>query len=117
MKRNIKKQFWVNEEEDRELKREAKLVGLPEATLLRMLIRAYKPKEKPDNRFYACMKQVYGISSSLNQLVTIANKYKAIDSFRLANAIEDIIRFVLEIENHFLASEKRIYLKGNNNEC
>ncbi len=104
--KNIKKQFWFDEETDQKLKDYSRRTGINQSQIVRMLIRGYRPKEKPDNQFYTYMRQLYGISNNLNQLATIANKYKTIDSSRLANAIEDVNHFTLEIEHLFLASEK-----------
>ena len=104
--KKIKKQFWFDEETDQKLKDYSRRTGINQSQIVRMLIRGYRPKEKPDNQFYTCMRQLYRISNNLNQLATIANKYKTIDSSRLANAIEDVKRCTLEIEHQFLVSEK-----------
>ena len=40
-KRNVKKQFWINQVEAKELERKAKLAGLNESDFLRMLKNAY----------------------------------------------------------------------------
>lgn len=103
--KKIKKQFWFDEETDLMLKDYSKRTGINQSQIVRMLIRGYRPKEKPDNQFYTYMRQLYGISNNLNQLATIANKYKTIDSSRLVNAIEAMERFTLEIERHFLVPE------------
>lgn len=50
--RTIKKQVWLSPQEDAELKRKVRLTGLTKAALVRMLIRDYEPREKPDERFY-----------------------------------------------------------------
>ena len=101
-----KKQFWFDEETDQMLKDYSKRTGINQSQIVRMLIRGYQPKEKPDVQFYAYMRQLYGISNNLKQLATIANKYKTIDSSRLTTAIEEINGFMLEIERHFLVPEE-----------
>ena len=58
MKRNIKKQFWFNAEEAKDLKTKAEKAFITEAALVRMLLKGYEPKEKPDDRFYAAMREL-----------------------------------------------------------
>ena len=45
--RTIKKQFWINQEEDNLLKAKAKKTGLNESEFLRSCIKGYKIKEQP----------------------------------------------------------------------
>ena len=67
MKRNIKKQFWFNAEEAKDLKTKAEKAFITEAALVRMLLKGYEPKEKPDDRFYAAMRELSAIGNSLLQ--------------------------------------------------
>ena len=55
MKQRIKKQFWLSPQDVRELKRKAKLCGITETAVIRILLHGYEPKEKPDARFYEAM--------------------------------------------------------------
>lgn len=61
MKRTIKKQFWFSRDEAQDLQKKAKKACLPEAALVRLLLRGYEPKEKPDDRFYD-MASKYGFN-------------------------------------------------------
>lgn len=70
MNRNIKKQFYVNEKENKELKRKADLTCLTEAALIRQLVNGYLPKEKPDERFYEIMNQITEFADGLEGLVS-----------------------------------------------
>ena len=56
MQRRIKKQFWLSPQDARELKRKAKLCGITETAVIRILLHGYEPKEKPDTRFYETMR-------------------------------------------------------------
>ena len=47
MNRTIKKQIWLNREEDCELKRKAKAACLTEAALIRLLLSGYEPRAFP----------------------------------------------------------------------
>ena len=51
-KRNIQKIVRFNRKEAQDLAAKAKKACLSEAGLIRLLIRGYEPKEKPDDRFY-----------------------------------------------------------------
>ena len=73
MKRTIKKQFWFNREEAQDLQKKAKKTCLSEAALVRLLIRGYEPKEKPDERFYDFTRELSRIGNSLNQIAAKAN--------------------------------------------
>ena len=67
-KRAIKKQFWLNENENKMLKEKSKKTGLSEAEYLRCLIEGYNPKEKPDEEFYKIMRNLRAIGNNLNQI-------------------------------------------------
>ena len=52
MNKRIKKQFWLSPQEVAELKRKAEIAGISETAVIRLLIRSYEPREKPDGNFY-----------------------------------------------------------------
>lgn len=72
MKR-IKKQFWLSEKENADFMKKVELSGLSQSALLRILIKGYEPREKPDDRFYDLMRQFYAMSNNLNQIAIKAN--------------------------------------------
>ena len=45
--RRIKKQIWLNDEEDYILKTRSEAVGMNASDYIRQLLVGYKPKEKP----------------------------------------------------------------------
>ena len=73
MKQRIKKQFWLSPQDARELKRKAKLCGITETAVIRILLHGYEPKEKPDARFYEAMRQLSAIGNNINQIARMAN--------------------------------------------
>ena len=73
MQRRIKKQFWLSPQDARELKRKAKLCGITETAVIRILLHGYEPKEKPDARFYEAMRQLSAIGNNINQIARRAN--------------------------------------------
>lgn len=74
-RRTVKKQFWFSRDEAQDLQKKAKKTCLTEAALVRLLVRGYEPKERPDERFYDVMRQLSSIGNNINQLAAQANGY------------------------------------------
>lgn len=106
MKRTIKKQFWFSDEESKMLKDKARMVCLSEASLIRLLVEGFKPKEKPDERFYEMMKQLSIIGNNINQLAVKANALGFVDVLMLKTEAEHWHKFQADIEQYFLKPEK-----------
>ena len=102
MNKRIKRQFWLSPEENAELKRKAKLSGINKTSVIRILIRGYEPKEKPDGRFYEAMRQLSAIGNSINQLALKANALGFIDTPMLKAEALRWHRFQADIEAMFL---------------
>lgn len=107
MRRTIKKQIWLNREEAQDLKKKAKKVCLSEAALIRLLLRGYEPREKPDDRFYEVTRQLSGIGNSLNQLAAKAHSLGYIDTPKLEEEIKRIHKFQVKVEEEFLTHDRR----------
>ena len=105
MKR-IKKQFWLSEKENADFMEKVKLSGLPQSTVLRILIKGYEPREKPDDRFYDLMRQFYAIGNNLNQISAKANSLGFVDAECLKEQIIKLNRFQNGIEKKYLRPEK-----------
>ena len=75
---------------------------ITEAALVRMLIKGYEPKEKPDDRFYAAMRELSAIGNNINQLATKANALGLVDVPMLKNEVLRWHRFQADIEAQFL---------------
>ena len=92
MKQRIKKQFWLSLEDNAELKRKAELSGLSETSVIRLLIRGFEPREKPDARFYDTMSELSAIGNNINQLAVKANALGFVDMPMLnrSNALAQI---------------------------
>ncbi len=106
MKRTVKKQFWFSDEESNTLKEKARMVCLSEASLIRLLVEGFKPKEKPDERFYEMMKQLSVIGSNVNQIAVKANALGFVDVPMLKTEVERWHKFQADIEQRFLKPEK-----------
>ena len=106
MQRRIKKQFWLSPQDARELKRKAKLCGITETAVIRILLHGYEPKEKPDTRFYEAMRQLSAIGNNINQLAAKANALGFIDTPMLKNEALRWHKLQAAIEREYLRPEK-----------
>lgn len=102
MNKRIKKQFWLSSQEAAELKRKAELAGISETAVIRLLIRGYAPREKPDGRFYDAMRNLSAIGNNINQLAAKANTLGFVDAPMLRREAERWHRFQADIEATFL---------------
>lgn len=105
-KRNVDKHIWFSRAEAQELQRKAKKACLSEAGLIRLLIKGYEPKEKPDDRFYDVMRELSAIGNNINQLAAKANTLGFIDAPMLKNEVEKWNKFQAEVERTYLRPEK-----------
>ena len=105
-RRTMKKQFWLNQSENRELQKKASKACLTEAALLRLLIKGYSPREKPDDRFFEMMKEMRRMGSNLNQLLVKAHKFGIADEAAIKQELEEWRAFQLKVEERCLLPEK-----------
>ena len=63
-KRNIQKIVRLSRDEAQDLQKKAKKACLSEAGLIRLLLRGYEPREKPDERFYDVMRELSAIGTT-----------------------------------------------------
>lgn len=104
--KKIKKQFWLSEKENADFMKKVELSGLSQSAVLRILIKGYEPREKPDDRFSALMYQFYATSNNLNQIAVKANTLGFIETRLLKDQIDKLDKFQLEIEEKYLRPEK-----------
>lgn len=105
-RRTVKKQFWFSRDEAQDLARKAKKTCLTEAALVRLLVRGYEPKERPDERFYDVMRQLSSIGNNINQLALQANSLSFVDAQKLQKEAERWHKFQADVERQFLRPEK-----------
>lgn len=107
MSNRIKKQFLFTPEEETEFRRKVVLTGLPQSSVIRMLIKGYEPRERPDNRFFQAI-------NSLNEMIHTAQKLLE-RSYQLGVVDKDTVvereikrwaYFISNIESEFLRPEK-----------
>ena len=104
MKRNIKKSFWVNAEEDREIKRKAQAACLTEAAFLRQRVKGYVPAARPDDRFWQVMDIMRECSAKIDALAMKADN--AVDMAALMDEARKWRVFQNAIEREFLRPKR-----------
>ena len=105
--RTIKKQFWLNETEEKLLKEKSKKAGLSEAEFIRSFINDYKLKEKPDENFYYVLKDLRGMATNVNQLARQANRYQYVDSNKFFAIADKISDFIIAIQETYLTPARK----------
>lgn len=105
-KRNVDKHIWFDRQEAQDLQKKAKKACLTEAALIRLLIRGYEPREKPDERFYDAMRELSAIGNNINQLAAQANSLSFVDAQKLQKEAERWHKFQADVERQFLRPEK-----------
>ena len=106
MKRTVKKQFWFSKAEAQDLQKKSKRTCLTEAALVRLLLKGYEPREKPDDRFYDVMRELFAIGNNIHQLSAKANALNFIDAPALAKEAQRWHKFQADIEREFLRPEQ-----------
>ena len=72
---------------------------------MRLLVRGYEPKERPDERFYDVMRQLSSIGNNINQLAAQANSLSFVDAQKLQKEAERWHKFQADVERQFLRPE------------
>ena len=105
-KRNIQKIVRFSRDEAQDLQKKAKKACLSEAGLIRLLLRGYEPREKPDERFYDVMRELSSIGNNINQLAVKANSLGFVDAPQLKKEAERWHKFQADIERTYLRPDK-----------
>ena len=105
-KRNIQKIVRFSRDEAQDLQKKAKKACLSEAGLIRLLLRGYEPREKPDERFYDVMRELSSIGNNINQLAVKANALGFVDAPQLKKEAERWHKFQADIELTYLRPDK-----------
>ena len=105
-KRNIQKIVRFSRDEAQDLQKKAKKACLSEAGLIRLLLRGYEPREKPDERFYDVMRELSSIGNNINQLAVKANALGFVDALQLKKEAERWHKFQADIERTYLRPDK-----------
>ena len=105
-KRANEKHFFFSDDELKGLKNNAKKAGLSESALVRQLVCGFAPREKPDEQFYAAMREMSAIGNNLNQIARKAAILGFIDAPYYKKEAEKWNAFRLDVKRKFLEPEK-----------
>ena len=103
--RTIKKQIWINQEEDNLLKLKSRKAGLNESEFLRSCIKGYKIKEQPTKEIREFIKQISGIANNINQIAIRVNVRGYIQKEELEYLRNTINQFILEFQKKVYSRE------------
>ena len=104
--RTIKKQFWINQEEENLLKAKSKKAGLNESEFLRSCIKSYKIKEQPTKEIREFTKQISEMANNINQIAIRVN----IRGYSQTNELE----YLKNIINKFILDfQQKVYSRGD----
>ena len=105
-KRNIKKQIWINFQEDNLLKKKSKESELSESEFIRTLVRGYRIKAQPTEEIKSFQRELYGIANNINQIAKVANSRYSVshDDYKyISNTLAD---FILRFERKIYSRQK-----------
>ena len=103
--RTIKKQFWINKNEENLLKEKSKSTGLSEAEFLRSCIKGYKIKEQPTEEIREFTKQISGVANNINQIAMRVNIRGYAGTDELDYLRNTINKFILEFQKKIYSRE------------
>ena len=103
--RTIKKQFWINQDEENLLKSKSKKAGLNESEFLRSCIKGYKIKEQPTKEIIEFTRNISGIANNINQIARAVNTTKYVRDTDLEYIKNIIPQFILEFQKKVYSRE------------
>ena len=106
MRRSYDKHIRLTKEERDDWQRKAAMTCLNESSLIRLLMKGYAPKEKPDERFFEAMRELSAIGNNINQLAAKANSLGFVDAPMLYREAERWHKFQADIESVLLRPDK-----------
>lgn len=104
MRRNIKKSFWVNSDEDYEIKMKAQAACLSEAEMFRQLCKGYTPVAMPDERFWQAMDIMRRLAESIDAIAMKTEN--SVDMIQVMNEARKWRMFQNAIEKEFLRPKR-----------
>ena len=101
-KRTIKKNFWLNYEEDRQLKYLSSLLNLSEANTIRKLLFEVNVKSNPPKEFYDAVDKMNKIGVNINQLTKIANATNKLYVYDLNKQFQELSKLIQDIRKRYI---------------
>ena len=101
-RRTVKKNFWLNHEEDRQLKKLSNLLNLNEANTIRKLLYETYVKASPPKEFYSAIEKMNKIGVNINQLTKIANTTNQVYVYELNRQFGELNELIESIKEKYL---------------
>ena len=92
----------VSYSELKKIKSNANKTGRGVSSYMREVALGIVVKEKPDDRFYECLKDLRYIRAGLKNISNVAHFTKRIDALQYDKEVEKIDNFILEIKRKYL---------------
>lgn len=104
-RRTIKKQLWLDTNENKLLKQKADKSGLTESEFLRSCIKGYKVKEQPTEEIKTFQREISGIANNINQIARVVNVARCIKDEGLEYIKKTIPQFILKFQKKVYSRE------------
>lgn len=101
-RRTIKKNFWFNYAEDRQLKKLSSDLNLSESNVIRRLLFETYVKASPPKEFYTAVEKINKIGVNINQLTRIANQTGSIYVQELNRQFKELDYLIKELKEKFI---------------
>lgn len=101
-RRTIKKNFWLNHEENRQLKDLSALLNLNEANTIRKLLYETYVKASPPKEFYSAIEKINKIGVNINQLTKIANSTNQVYVYELNRQFKELNELIESLKEKYL---------------
>ena len=105
-KRTIKKQLWLDSNENKLLKEKANKSGLTESEFIRSCIKGYKIKEQPTEEIKIFQREITGIANNINQIAHQANIYQYVSENNLSYIQKKLAEFIIKFEKKIYSRQK-----------
>ena len=105
--RGIRKQVWLNEEENTRLQNSAGKAGLSQENYLRALINGFVPKALPPIEYHAIIRELHVIGNNLNQIAARAIVTGNIDRTIFQYEANRLRKATLDIQAAVTSPERR----------
>ncbi|MBE6156369.1 MAG: MobC family plasmid mobilization relaxosome protein [Firmicutes bacterium] len=105
-KRQIKKNIYLDNKENKILSSKASKKGISESALIRGLIVGYVPKGKIPEEINELIYEIRKIGVNINQIAVVANRTGNIEVKYLYKYKEELDKLIFEIKKNYLQYEK-----------
>jgi hypothetical protein len=105
-KRNIRYQFWLNEQESGRFNSRVQRSGLTRENYLRHIINGLVPTDNPPPEYHAMINELHHIGVNLNQITQKAHIMNMVDAGRYDEAVAMLNKAIVNIVNAVMLPRK-----------